>query len=197
VAHDVRIEVRSDNDLTVTVDGPKPPLAAVELVPEALSIREYGWALWVAWLVAAVLGAIGLVVALRGFSIPDGPSGNTFRIAGLLLAVAFLGHAIVEVGSALAVRITNLDGMLRANLRKPAAYVGMVERPLLLSALAFGQPGFFAVWYAYKALGRWKDREDGAAARQTLVMHLLHSALSLAAVAVAWAVWRHLGLSML
>jgi hypothetical protein len=158
------------------------------LLPEAPPERST----WLACLVAALLGIAGLVVAFHGIALPDWLAGSTWSIAGLLVAVAFLGHVLVEVGSAFTLWATDGDRSLRANLRNPAGFVGLVERPLLLGALAFGQPGFFLLWYTYKAIGRWKGSDT--AGRPTFVIHLLHSALSLGAVALAWATWQALGL---
>jgi hypothetical protein len=193
VAHDVRIEVRSDNDLTVTVDGPKPPPVPSEIIADAGLPEKPSW---VACAVAGLLGAGGLLIAFHAIALPDWPSATAWSVIGLLVAVALLGHVIVELGSAFTLWATGGDPSLRANLRNPAAFVGLVERPLLVGALAFQQPGFFLVWYAYKAIGRWKEGQAGVNGREKFVTHLLHTGLSLGAVALAWVVWQLLDLPL-
>ena len=197
--HEVRIEVRSTDEPSVTVIGPTAPTPPGEIKPGAAK-RRIIWT-WVS-AVLGTLGLIGLLAATGGTAAVISwlsPRGWTIvAVAGATLIVTFVGHLIVAGGSLLAVRVTGTEERLRADYEHVAAFVGLVERPLMLGALVAGQPGFIAVWLGYKAIGKWKDwSEGGAAGRNIFVMHLLHTSLSLLVVAVVWFCWLLLRLPLL
>lgn len=76
------------------------------------------------------------------------------------------------------------------------AWVGFVERPLLLASLIGGYPEFIAGWYVLKGVGGYSlglDQKPLKERRQ-LQLFLVNNGMSFLGVALGYLAWRVLGL---
>ena len=80
--------------------------------------------------------------------------------------------------------------------RNLGAFVGLVERPLLLGAVVAGFPPFIAVWFIFKGIAGYRIglQRKQLEERRLFQLFLLNNALSLAGVGLGWLVWKLLRL---
>jgi hypothetical protein len=75
--------------------------------------------------------------------------------------------------------------------RNTGAFVGIVERPLMLGSLVAGHAEFIGVWLVFKGIAGYrvglKNRE--AQERRLFQLFLLNNALSIACVGIGWLLW--------
>ena len=76
------------------------------------------------------------------------------------------------------------------------AFVGLIERPLLLGAVVAGYPQFIAVWLVFKGIAGYRvglSRRQ-IEERRLFQLFLINNAMSLAGVGLGLLVWRRLHL---
>src|SRR5581483_272711 len=112
-----------------------------------------GWVAGLAkWLVRGVVVAslTGVIIALRKYAILS--QAWPFEIAVFALVTTAPQFVIDRVAQAAeAVADDDLDDrVIKRGFENLGAWVGMIERPLLLGALIGGFPEFLAGWYVLK-----------------------------------------------
>jgi hypothetical protein len=141
----------------------------------------------------AVIPIVGAIAAM-----PAWPEDFTL-MAALFVATATIPQVWIEGFAILAEGVTP-DLRERAEptrwFRNIGAYVGLVERPLLLGAIVAGHPQFVAVWLVFKGVAGYPLGLSGEVLEQRRLfsLNLLNNAGSLAGVAIGWALWTWLGM---
>ena len=71
------------------------------------------------------------------------------------------------------------------------AFVGLIERPLLLGSMVAGHPEFVGIWLVFKGIAGYRlgHSEPERLERRLFTLHLLNTATSLSGVALGWLVW--------
>jgi len=148
------------------------------------------------WIVGiSALGAIipvGLALRERG-SVPEEWLGQL----SVFVLVASLPQFLVDGIAHIAEKVADdeLDERtIKRGLKNLGAWVGVVERPLLLGALVGGFSAFLAGWYALKGIAGFRlglDKKQ-LEERRAFQLFLLNNAVSFAGVALGWLLWRAL-----
>jgi len=75
--------------------------------------------------------------------------------------------------------------------RNTGAFVGLVERPLLLGSLIAGRPEFIGLWLVFKGIAGYRHglTEKEFQERRLFQLFLLNNAMSLSGVALGWLAW--------
>lgn len=118
----------------------------------------------------------------------------TLRIS-LFLAAATWPHFAVEVFANLAIKLADLGARThKQGFTNPSAFLGILERILFLACLVAGYPAFIGAWFLFKAASDWKGWAEDDDGRRKFGVYLMNFAVSLTGVAIAWGLWRLLGL---
>jgi len=115
----------------------------------------------------------------------------------MFCAVATVPQCFIEILARLAEMVAPEipDRTITRGFRNLGAWVGVLERPLLLGALLAGIPEFIGGWYVLKGIAGYSLglRKKDVAERRSFQLFLINNASSLFGVALGWLVWRFLG----
>lgn len=80
--------------------------------------------------------------------------------------------------------------------RNMGAFLGLVERPLMLGSIVAGHPEFVGVWLVFKGIAGYRLglQNPELVERRLFTLFLLNNAMSLSGVAVGWLIWTLLAL---
>lgn len=177
-------------------DRPRKALRAVRPLPQG------GKVLLVAVTAAVVFAGVWsvTVVARAVNALPMLPPKWTLQVA-VFTAVATLPLFLIE-GIALAAETLAPEMPPKVStrwFRNTGAFVGLIERPLLLGSLVSGQPAFVGVWLVFKGIAGYRLglQKSEIQERRLFQLFLLNNALSLSGVAAGWLVWMLLKLPTL
>jgi hypothetical protein len=176
---------------SVPAQAPPPDTALVAHPPMRLAAR-------------LTLGAVGLVgaaslayVGRAILALPKLPDRSLLQVA-IFACVAAVPQFWIEYTARLA---ENLAPEIPKEVRSrwfanTGAFVGLVERPLLLGSILAHHPEFIGVWLVFKGIAGYRLGLNGkdVLERRIFQLHLLNTASSLGGVALGWLVWSLLGL---
>jgi hypothetical protein len=104
-----------------------------------------------------------------------------------------LPQFIIEPVAAIAERLSPQlpDNGSTRWLPNTGAFVGLVERPLLLGSLVAGRPEFVGIWLVFKGISGYRLGllKGELQERRLFQLFLLNNAMSLSGVALGWLVW--------
>ncbi len=141
--------------------------------------------------VVAVVSSLILIIALVRYGrISDLWFVQVSIFAFVTFAPQFLVDVVAQAAEATATG--QLGGnTIKRGFNNLGAWVGIIERPLLLSSLVGGFPQFLAGWYVLKGIAGYRlglDNEQ-LAERRGFQLFLINNGTSFAGVAIAWLVW--------
>lgn len=151
---------------------------------------------------AAVIGAVSTIGVLVALVVSGSFSDKWLVQLTIVLAVAVAPQFPVDwiARAAEAVAKEDIQSKKKRTVKRGfdnlGAWVGVLERPLLLAALLGGFPEFIAGWYVLKGVGGYriglqkKQRRE----RRIFQLFLINSAVSFSGVALGLLAWHLLGL---
>jgi len=138
--------------------------------------------------------AIVLNAVARAVTLPT----NWLLAASVFVFTAATPQFLIELMAIVAERLApQIPNDLSSRwFRNTGAFVGMVERPLLLGSLVAGRPEFVGVWLVFKSIAgyRYGLTEKEFKERRLFQLFLLNNAMSLSVVALGWLAWMLLAL---
>jgi hypothetical protein len=145
---------------------------------------------WTVTLVGVAAG-IGVAVSLyRSAVLPE----TWLAQAAVFVALACLPQFVIDRVAQLTESVAQDDlpgRVITRGFENLGAWVGVIERPLLLGALVGRFPEFIAGWYVLKGIAGYslgmnkKDVQE----RRAFQLFLINNGMSFAFVALAWLIW--------
>jgi hypothetical protein len=142
-----------------------------------------------------VASAIGIVVALwRYGTLSDAWLAKLTVFAAVATLPQFAIDRVAQAAESIA-EDQLPKRLVKRGFENLGAWVGVIERPLLLGALVGGFPEFLAGWYVLKGIAGYRLGFDQKqlAERRAFQLFLINNGLSFAGVALGWLIWRLLG----
>lgn len=150
--------------------------------------------LWATWAVGALALASGVCVAIALYKRAALSDAWLFELS-VFVAVATAPQFVIDLSAQAAEAVAEDDLPARTITRgfnNLGAWVGVIERPLLLGSLIGGFPVFIGGWYVLKGIAGYQlglSRKE-LKERRAFQLFLINNGMSFAGVALGWLIWK-------
>lgn len=148
-------------------------------------------------LVFGLAAGSSLVIIARAWSAVPLPANWLTQLA-VFVGTATLPQLLIEPMAIIAERLAPEleDQVITRWFRNMGAFLGLVERPLMLGSIIGGHAEFVGVWLVFKGIAGYRLglKKPELVERRLFTLFLLNNAMSLSGVALGWLAWTLLAL---